>query len=316
VLPTLDKNLFVPEHLLGKVFGMEGLRVVREEIADGRWTTRAAIARRLCIRLGWHSPGGAPALMSARVALLRLHRGGLVTLPPPRGCDPNRQRLKARRMSAKLPEPPALEAQPLEARFDELDGLCVVPVQSGPELALHNALLERYHYLGYSSMAGAQIRYLVRWRGEVLCALSFGACAWRLAAREEFIGWSEAQRRARLHLVVNNSRFLILPRVRCSNLGSGVLALCARRIAGDFAQRYGYAPVLLETFVEERRFAGTVYRAAGWTPAGMTLGRGRNGTHQQSLPRKRIWLRPLGKDFRKVLCAPLDETSAKGAQGS
>lgn len=307
---AIDKNPTTPEVLLGKPFGTEGLRVVREEIASRRWTNRAAIARQLCSRLGWRSPGGAPALMSARVALLRLHRAGLITLPAPRGCDPNSQRLKAPRLFARLPEP-----QPLEARFDELEGLCVLPVETAADLALHNALLQAHHYLGYCAMAGAQIRFLVRWRGEVLCALSFGASAWRLASREEFIGWSDAQRRARLHLVVNNSRFLILPRVRCPNLGSGVLGLCARRIGGDFERRYGYSPVLLESFVEEGRFTGTVYRAAGWKPAGMTAGRGKKGSHHESLPRKRIWLRPLRKDFRKVLCAPLNETSRKGEQG-
>jgi hypothetical protein len=309
VAQTFDAKFTIPKFLLGKTFGVEGLQAVREEIADGRWTTRSAIARQLCIRLGWRSPGGAAALMSARVALLRLHREGLVTLPSPRGCDPNRQRLKTSRMPTKLPEP-----QPLEARFDELEGLCVVPVESAVELALHNALLERHHYLGYCAMAGAQMRYLVRWRGQVLCALGFGACAWRLASREEFIGWSDAQRRARLHLVVNNSRFLILPWVRCPNLGSGVLGLCARRIGGDFARRYGYAPVLLESFVEEPRFTGTVYRAASWTPVGMTVGRGKKGSHHEGLPRKRIWLRPLGKDFRKVLCAPLSGGACMGGE--
>ena len=146
-------------------------------------------------------------------------------------------------------------------------------------------------------MAGAQMRYLVRWRGQVLCALGFGACAWRLASREEFIGWSDAQRRARLHLVVNNSRFLILPWVRCPNLGSGVLGLCARRIGGDFARRYGYVPVLLESFVEEPRFTGTVYRAASWTPVGMTVGRGKEGFSSRGPTPQADLAAPAGKRF-------------------
>ena len=146
-------------------------------------------------------------------------------------------------------------------------------------------------------MAGAQMRYLVRWRGQVLCALGFGACAWRLASREEFIGWSDAQRRARLHLVVNNSRFLILPWVRCPNLGSGVLGLCARRIGGDFARRYGYVPVLLESFVEEPRFTGTVYRAASWTPVGMTVGRGKEGFSSRWPTPQADLAAPAGKRF-------------------
>jgi len=102
--------------------------------------------------------------------------------------------------------------------------------------------------------------------------------------------------------VVNNTRFLLLPWVRCANLGSKVLALCARRLGADFRERYGYAPVLLETFVERERFTGGVYRAANWQCVGHTQGRGRNSaSHAASLPVKAVWLYPLRPDCRATL---------------
>ena len=167
---------------------------------------------------------------------------------------------------------------------------------------LYNTLLERYHYLGYSALAGAQIRYLIRCREGLLGAVGFGASAWRLHPRDRWIGWKKESRERPLHLILNNSRFLILPTVRSANLGSKVLSLAARRIGRDFQERYGYSPVLLETFVEVGRFAGTVYRAANWIEVGQTQGRGKEDRlHQAALPRKTIWLYPLRQDFRARL---------------
>ena len=150
--------------------------------------------------------------------------------------------------------------------------------------------------------AGAQMRYLFFSGDRILGAIGFGASAWKIKARDGLIGWSAVQRRQRLHLVLNNSRFLIVPWVRCANLGSCVLGMCARRIPRDFLERYGYEPVLLETFVEQGRFRGSCYRAANWIGIGSTQGRGRMDRHgQASLPIKAIWVYPLRKDFRRVL---------------
>ena len=136
----------------------------------------------------------------------------------------------------------------------------------------------------------------------ILGAIGFGAAAWKVQSRDAWIGWSQAQRRGRLHLVLNNTRFLLLPWVRCPNLGSKVLALCARRLGADFRARYGYTPVLLETFVERERFTGGVYRAANWQGVGHRQGRGRNrASHAAALPVKAVWLYPLRPDCRAAL---------------
>ncbi|MCL5677470.1 MAG: DUF4338 domain-containing protein [Firmicutes bacterium] len=132
--------------------------------------------------------------------------------------------------------------------------------------------------------------------------LGFGAAAWKVAPRDRFIGWTAAQRQAHLHLVVNNARFLVLPWVRARYLASSVLALAARRIGADWQARYGYRPVLLESFVERPRFTGTSYRAANWVCVGQTQGRGKlDRTHRADKPVKDIWLYPLDRHFRQIL---------------
>jgi Domain of unknown function (DUF4338) len=104
--------------------------------------------------------------------------------------------------------------------------------------------------------------------------------------------------------VVNNTRFLILPWVHCAGLASKVLGMVARRLPKDWDKRYGFEPVLLETFVEIPRHKGTCYRAANWQWVGRSTGRGkRSTTHTAQLPLKDVWLYPLRKNFRQILAA-------------
>ena len=124
------------------------------------------------------------------------------------------------------------------------------------------------------------------------------ASVWRLASRDASIGWSDTQRSANLQRVVNNARFLILPWVMRKGLASKVLTTAARRLPADWQQRYGYRPVLLETFVQTNRHKGTCYRAANRIHVGQTVGRGKKAlTHQQTLPIKDVWLYPLRRDY-------------------
>ena len=149
------------------------------------------------------------------------------------------------------------------------------------------------HALRYNVFAGEQL----------VALLSFGASAWKLAGRERFIGWQEHERLKNLQLVVNNARFLILPWIQSKGLASKILSKIARQLPHDWHQRYGYRPVLFETFVESQRHRGTCYKAANWTHVGQTTGRGKKSTvHHQIIPIKDIWLYPLRKDFASVLC--------------
>jgi hypothetical protein len=169
--------------------------------------------------------------------------------------------------------------------------------------ALWNELIDRYHYLGYGRMGGAQMRFFVHAGARTVALLGFSAAAWRVAPRDKFIGWTETFRKDRLHRVINNSRFLILPWIASKNLASRILALSARSLPEHWEKQYHYRPLLLETFVEEARFAGTCYKAANWICVGKTRGRGKwDRTHTHDKPVKTIWLYPLARRFREELC--------------
>jgi len=169
-------------------------------------------------------------------------------------------------------------------------------------------LIQRYHYLGHRPLPGAQFRYLVQSAKGLVGALSFSAAAWKIAPRDHWIGWTAAQRQTHLHLIVCNSRFLILPWVTAKNLASKILALAARQLPTDWQRRHGFQPVLLETFVETNRFAGTCYKAANWIYVGQTQGRGKcDHWNQNVLPIKDIYLYPVCRNFRQQLLTPATE---------
>jgi len=171
--------------------------------------------------------------------------------------------------------------------------------------ALFREYVHRYHYLGYTPLPGAQLRYFALSNGHTLALFGFGAAAWKILPRDNFIGWNHRQRQKRLHLIVNNARFLILPWVKSKNLASKLLAMAAKRIPQDWCNTYSYKPVLLETFVESQHFQGTCYKAANWIYVGQTKGRGKLDIHNSaSLPKKDIFLFPLTPTFKEILCTP------------
>ncbi|MEG3067688.1 MAG: DUF4338 domain-containing protein [Syntrophaceticus schinkii] len=168
-----------------------------------------------------------------------------------------------------------------------------------------NEYVHRYHTLGYKRPFGAHQRYFIttgtREKTPLGCLL-FAAAAWALTARDEWIGWTQIDRSLRLNLVVNNTRFLIFPWVCVKNLASKSLSLAAKRIRSDWQKRYGYSPVLLETFVNPKKYRGTCYQAANWIYLGKTAGRGRMDRHtKRLLTPKDIYVYPLAADFRSQL---------------
>ena len=198
----------------------------------------------------------------------------------------------------------------LAARIDSrLEPLQPVSLELAhtPGLRRHvGQLLAHYHYRGFHGAVGENVQYLVKdVRGRELAVMVFGAAAWKVAVRDRFIGWSVAQRQARLGRLANQQRFLILPWVRVAHLASHLLALVTQRLSRDWQARYGHPVWLVETFVELDRFAGTCYQAAGWLSLGQTTGRTRQD-RQRTLqsPRKSVWVRPLHPAFRQHLTAP------------
>ena len=285
-----------PTTYCSRVFSAQDIELIRRLIAAGASRTRAELSRLVCDQLGWFRVDGRRKDMSCRVAMLRMHRDGLITLPAPRTRNGNgRHRVPI--TSASDPQ------EPLSAPAGALGELVFRPVATRPASQRWNEFIARYHYLGYQPLPGAQLRYEVFDSGSRLLALlGFGAAAWAVAPRDQFIGWTAQQRVQNLHLVVNNARFLILPWIQCPNLASRILAHSAKRLPQDWRDRYGYEPVLLETFVQRDRFRGACYRAANWIHVGQTQGRGKLDRHKRRpLPVKDIFLYPLHKHFRSQL---------------
>jgi len=281
----------------GRFFTLQELERIRRLIAGDAKLNRAQLSRVVCDEFDWRMPDGRAKEMSCRVAMLKMHREGLITLPPPLKRNGN-GRVRPTLTSASDPQPP------ISAPAGDLEPLRFRIVKTPPESALWNELIERHHYLGYTPLPGAQLRYFVFSGERLLAALGFGAAAWALAPRDRFIGWSAEQRKHNLHLVVNNARFLIPPWITSRNLASKILGMAARRLPGDWEQRYAYRPLLLETFVHAARYRGTCYRAANWVDVGLTRGRGKlDRKKRRAIPVKRIFLYPLDPSFRDRLAA-------------
>jgi hypothetical protein len=279
----------------GKEIGKDELSKIEVAIKEARPNLRSEIARIVCKELNWRDNKGRYKEMSCRVMLLKLERLGLIQLPPPRNGNGNGKGLS--RQTVELPE-----EETLEKAVGELEGLRLKCVKTREESALWNGMIDRYHYLGYTPLPGAQIRYLLRWKGGELGALGWGAASWKVACRDQYIGWSTNSRETHLEKVVNNGRFLLLPWVRSRNLASKVLALSAQQLVGDFEQRYGIRPVLLESYVEKDRYKGTCYRAANWVHVGQTQGRGKcDRKHEARLPVKDVYVYPLTPKWRTHL---------------
>lgn len=271
----------------------EVLQRLHSTLASEPNLSRRQLSLRLCQWLNWKSPNGQLQQLRARRALLHLHRQGRLRLPARQRPPPPRRR-----------PPKPTPREPLRMPLSKLRGLELVRVggRRSRTALLWRQWMAAYHYLGDRTLAGAQIRYLIRCDQGWLGALGFSAAAWHCAPRDRFIGWSETARRAHLQQVVCNSRFLVLPQVRVPHLASNVLALAARQMPLDWQQRYGYRPLLLETYVERARFAGTCYRAANWVHVGSTQGRGRQDrTRQRRLPIKEVFVYPLSRDWRRQL---------------
>ena len=281
----------------GRNFTTEEMALLRALIATSPPPNRHALSRQFCRRIGWFKPNGGLKDMMARVTMLAMHNDGLIVLPPPKWPRPPRRPM----VFGPDTEPPLF---PPPTTLDEVRPLTVRRVvRYTREGKRWNEFIARYHYLGYKTLVGAQMRYAVYDRdGGPLAMLGFSTAAWKLAPRDKFIGWTPQLREKNIPFVVDNPRFLILPWIKIPNLGSHILAIIRRRLPDDWTERYNTTPVLIETFVETPRYTGAVYRASGWLHVGTTQGRGRYDRDKLfDKPRKDVWLRPLRTDWKRTL---------------
>jgi hypothetical protein len=256
---------------------------------------RSWVSQEICRRWGWLSANGEPKDIAARDMLRALDKAGRISLPAPQSASRRGPRGAIKHIEH--------NATVIAGGLGALRPLAVEAVESGAALAEFKSMLDQYHYLKFSGTVGENMKYAVRGRdGAVLACLLFGSAAWKCRDRDSFIGWSQEQRAARLHMLTNNARFLIPPMVSVPHLASHALSLVTRRLSADWEAKYGHPLLAVETFVERGRFRGTAYRAANWICVGRTAGRGRDGGHHNAvLPEKDIYLYPLSKDFREKL---------------
>lgn len=262
----------------GRTFSQEILDRIGEQVRSQPDISRRQLSLRVCEWMNWHNPAGRAQEMSCRKALATLHRRGLIVLPT------IEQRYAFQEVSAPVGCPPLAQ---VACTLGELGEVELIRVTSKELSRLWRGLLDTHHYLGSGPLCGAQLRYLVRshrygWLG----GLSYSACARRVACRDEWIAWTPEARSRNHGLVVNNSRFLIAPTVRVKCLASRVLARAQARLADDWFEVYGYRPVLLETYVERGRFAGTCYpcgELAAGGPHARARAPGHWGEHQRCL---------------------------------
>lgn len=269
---------------------------IRALIAEHPQASRRALSKLLCEAWRWVQSNGELRDMVCRSLMLELHRAGLITLPP--------VRFRPRNNVTERRTPPgvSIDTTPIRSTLRELGPLEVYQVRRTGTEALFNALIDTYHYLGYTQPVGEHLKYLVFAEGRAVAALAWSSSPRHLGCRDRYIGWSATARRRNIRLLAYNTRFLILPWVEVPHLASHVLGRIARTLSGEWQQRYGHPVVFLETFVDPQRFRGTCYRAANWVRLGRTTGRGKDDqTNRPNRPIKEVLGYPLTARFRERL---------------
>jgi len=274
-----------PMVVQGREVDEEKVRWLCGWIAEHAHWSRRRLAGELCVLWDWRDGSGRAKDLAARSFLLKMEERGWIVLPPLREAY--------RKPRAGIPLPASVpQEERVEASFAEVGPASLEGVQAGSEAFRRWAYyLKRHHYLGLR-VVGQNVGYLARDRfGREVGALLFGAPAWRCSGRDAYLQAKGFCPQKGLARIANNTRFLIFPWVKVPHLASHILGAAARRIDGDWREKYGRGLEWLETFVERGRFAGTCYRAANWMHVGSTRGRGRQDrNHNTSVPEKDVYL--------------------------
>ena len=280
----------------GRVVDDADVLFIRELIGGHPEASRRRLSELLCEAWNWRQPNGVLKAMVCRGLMLLLHRGGHIELPAVRRVLPNPL------VERRRPVAQSVDTEPLRGSLAELRPLEFRQVRRTPEERLVNALIEQYHYLGYTQPVGEQLKHLVLAHGRPVACLMWSSAPRHLGPRDRFIGWSAEARRQNIRFLAYNSRFLIFPWVQVPHLASHILGRMARVISGDWERVYRHPVYYLESFTDPSRFRGTCYRAANWVSLGLTSGRGNNApTKKPRVPVKEILGYPLSERFRQIL---------------
>lgn len=279
-------------HFCGREFGSTELELIREVVGEFPCLSRMELAQTVCELLDWRRKSGRLKGRECREFLERLESEGVLSLPAKQAGRPTGSRTR-------VPQSVRGDRGPeLRGEVGDLAPLSFERVSSRDQRELFRELIGRYHYLGHVVPFGAQLRYLIyasRPQRQVLGCIQFSSPAWRMSARDGWIGWSDEARRRNLQRIINNSRFLILPWVQVKNLASAILSRAMRRVVPEWLEAYGVEPVLVETLVDVSRYTGHCYRAANFVDLGETTGRGRMDREHRRCGEapKSIWVYPL-----------------------
>ncbi len=253
----------------GRAFSEAEIDLIRETVRENYSLGRCAISRIVCQRLGWVSENGKSKAWICREFLIQLRREGLIKLPQP---DPRSfNRLKKKQYNVVFKEPEEV----LQGRLGDFSRPAFKRVSSRADNTLWEHLVARHHYLGFKGVMGRYMKYLVYIEQLPIAALGWTGGAWKVAARDRWIGWDDQTRQKKLKHVVNNFRFVLFPWVSIKYLASHLLSKNVPILVNDWQQQYNVPILLLETFVEKDRFAGTCYKAANWIHVGETKGYGK-----------------------------------------
>lgn len=280
----------------GRTFSSEDIELIKWTRNKYPQLTRSEFAKTICEFLEWTTLAGKAKQPQCIEFLEMLEGEGVLSLPQK---STRGGKCKKKNDSDIDIIRPTIEISGFVRDFGPITLEIARP---GSELKRWRAYVNQFHMLGDKTVFGSRLQYFIKSGDIELGCIQFSASSWALEEREKWIGWTIEDRKVRLNLIVNNSRYLIFPWVHIKNLASKTLALASKQLQEDWLREYCYAPVLIETFVDLEHFKGTCYKAANWKCLGETKGRGRmDRNNEYALSKKAIFMYPLQNDFKEIL---------------
>jgi len=277
----------------GREFTEEEIELIKEVVRENWQKGRNKIAEKICYKLNWYQINGRLKKVSCLEAIRRMKEKGLIELPDSfsYGGYKEIKDIKAEDINFKEPK------IDFRCEISKKTNIIFDIAESSKENKLWRYLMQRYHYLGYKRVVGRHIKYFIKLNNAIIALIGFSDGIFHHSLRDKWIGWGKNDLQKKRHLIINNFRFLILPWVKIRNLASRIISIACRVVRQDWKKRYGYEPLLIETFVDSFKFRGTIYKASNWIYLGKTEGKGRRGLSYYYHGHSRdYYVYPLAKD--------------------
>jgi hypothetical protein len=250
----------------GREFSATDIKRIQKIVTEHQGVSRCQLSRLVCEAFDWHSENGCIKGYICRQLLLSLERANYIKLPAP---DPRSfNRFKKKKLEIEFTPPNYI----LGGKVGDYDSIELSRVSSKSENSLWCYLVDRYHYLGYQGVIGRFQKYIAYVDKTPVACLGWTDASWKVAVRDNWIGWDKPTRIKNLRHIVNNFRFVIFPWVNIKYLASHLLSRNIKVLGVDWKNQYNVELLLYETFVEKERFSGSCYKAANWLYLGETKG--------------------------------------------